>query len=401
MPFTRGKKNKEAAGTKASKVNAAASENQATQVKRSSSPPHGAPKKRTAFIDITNAHKVTISLPGRKRESAKKVEKKTNSASVLSKNQTNLQKYVLKIFWVYFPSWFFSKASGFNFTFLGLVQIPEEFNIDSDNSEDCYMCPEYAKDIFDYLKKREEKFVLSNYMDKQPYLSPDMRAILIDWLVEVQENFELFHETLYLAVKLTDHYLSKVPIHRDLLQLVGSTALLIACKFEERCPPPVEDFLYICDDAYKRPELISIEANILKTLSFDINIPIPYRFLRRYARCLNVGMDTLTLARFFCEMSLMEIDFVEERGSRLASACLLMALVTKNLGGWCPILQFHSGYQVSDLKPVVRKLHSILQAPSDDNLKTIRNKYSHKVFFEVASLPLVDINVLEKAMASS
>lgn len=35
------------------------------------------------------------------------------------------------------------------------LQIPKEFDIDSDNSEDCYMCPEYAKDIFDYLKQRE------------------------------------------------------------------------------------------------------------------------------------------------------------------------------------------------------------------------------------------------------
>lgn len=30
-----------------------------------------------------------------------------------------------------------------------------EFDIDSENSEDSYMCPEYAKDIFDYLKQRE------------------------------------------------------------------------------------------------------------------------------------------------------------------------------------------------------------------------------------------------------
>lgn len=38
------------------------------------------------------------------------------------------------------------------------LQIPEEFDIDSDNSEDCYMCPEYAKDIFDYLKQREVRW---------------------------------------------------------------------------------------------------------------------------------------------------------------------------------------------------------------------------------------------------
>ncbi|KAM4713803.1 G2/mitotic-specific cyclin-B3 [Anableps anableps] len=430
MPFTRGKKPKETAGSKASKLNVAPSENQeeAPQVKRASSPPHGAPKKRTAFIDITNAHKVTISLPGRKKELVKKTGKKTNSTSVQSKNQTNLQisssvssegtppegertnveeedekneelrrddsspaeELVAAS----------SPAAREVPPHLQRQSIPEEFDIDSENSEDCYMCPEYAKDIFDYLKQREEKFVLSNYMDKQPSLNPEMRAILIDWLVEVQENFELFHETLYLAIKMTDHYLSKEPIHRQMLQLVGSTAMLIASKFEERCPPSVEDFLYICDDAYKRDELICMEASILQTLSFDINIPIPYRFLRRYARCVSASMDTLTLARFYCEMSLMEMDLVTVRGSLLASACLLMALVTKDLGGWSPILQFHSGYQVSDLAPVVRKLHSLLLASSDDKSRTIRNKYSHKVFFEVASLPLVDVDVLEKALVS-
>lgn len=122
-----------------------------------------------------------------------------------------------------------------------------------------------------------------------------------------QENFELFHETLYLAVKMTDHYLSKTPVDREMLQLVGSTAMLIASKFEvspppppgpagapltglsgsvpqERSPPCVEDFLYICDDAYRREELISTEAGMLQALLFDINIPVPYRFLRRYAK---------------------------------------------------------------------------------------------------------------------
>lgn len=49
-----------------------------------------------------------------------------------------------------------------------------------------------------------------------------------------QENFELYHETLYLAVKITDHYLSQTPVHREMLQLVGSTAMLIASKFEVR-----------------------------------------------------------------------------------------------------------------------------------------------------------------------
>lgn len=56
------------------------------------------------------------------------------------------------------------------------------------------------------------------------------------------------------------------------------------------------------------------------------------------AQCVSAGMDTLTLARYFCEMSLMEMELVTERGSLLASACLLMALVTKDLGGWVGLL---------------------------------------------------------------
>ncbi|XP_030017483.1 G2/mitotic-specific cyclin-B3 [Sphaeramia orbicularis] len=425
MPLPRGKKPTVVAGSKIPKPSTS-SENQGEgpQVKRSSSPPHGAPKKRTAFIDITNAHKVQISLPGRKKEQSKKLVKKT-ATSVSAKNQANLKKSssvettadtdksevdevkvckeeaevlndavapVEELVAAAPPAVHEVPAH------LQKQKIPEEFDIDSENAEDYFMCPEYAKDVFDYLKQREEKFVLCDYMSKQPSLNPEMRAILIDWLVEVQENFELYHETLYLAVKLTDHYLAQAPIHREMLQLVGSTAMLIASKFEERNPPCIDDFIYICDDAYKREELISTEVSILQTLSFDINIPIPYRFLRRYAKCVNADMDTLTLARYYCEMSLMEMELALERGSLLASACLLLALISKELGGWSPILQFHSGYQLSDLAPVVRTLYYMLLAPPDDKLKAVRNKYSHKVFFEVASLPLVDINVLEKAL---
>ena len=76
-------------------------------------------------------------------------------------------------------------------------------------------------------------FVVTHYMPSQHELSINMRAILVDWLVEVQQNFELNHETLYMAVKMVDLYLVRQPaILKDRLQLVGATALSIACKFE-------------------------------------------------------------------------------------------------------------------------------------------------------------------------
>ena len=53
---------------------------------------------------------------------------------------------------------------------------------------------------------------------------------------------------------------------------------------QERCPPILEDFLYVCDDAYTRAEMIAAEMDVLRTVDFELGIPLSYRFLRRYAK---------------------------------------------------------------------------------------------------------------------
>lgn len=78
----------------------------------------------------------------------------------------------------------------------------------------------------------QELLAIPDYMSKQTDINASMRTILIDWLVEVQENFELFHETLYIAVRLVDTYLSRREVKREYLQLVGATSMLVAAKFE-------------------------------------------------------------------------------------------------------------------------------------------------------------------------
>ena len=74
--------------------------------------------------------------------------------------------------------------------------------------------------IPDYLKVKSSK------------ITPIMRAILVDWMVEIQENFELNHETLYLAVKLSDTFLAREPQEKEMLQLVGAASVFIASKFD-------------------------------------------------------------------------------------------------------------------------------------------------------------------------
>lgn len=264
-------------------------------------------------------------------------------------------------------------------------------DFDNENISDPFNVPHYARDIFEYYRTRENQFKVGDYLLRQPSLSRNMRAILIDWMVEIQENFELNHETLYQAVKITDLYLDRETVSKENLQLIGSTALFIACKFDERCPPCCDDFLYICDDAYTKEQLFECERKVLKTLEFDIGMPMSYRFVRRYAKTSKVGMETLTLARYILETSLLFYEFVGESDSKIASAAFLLALRMKKVGDWGDVQEKYSGYKLDQIEPLMWKLNEMLTSPlPGKNTKTVLNKYNHEVFFEVAkTAPLV------------
>lgn len=277
---------------------------------------------------------------------------------------------------------------------LSVASVPDgvaDFDADTDDIYSVYM---YASQVFAYYKQREHLFPAVPYLSSlQTDLTESMRSILVDWMVEVQESFELNHETLYTAVRLVDLYLGQVTVPRDTLQLVGATALFVSCKFDERLPPPLDDFLYICEDAYTRHEVIHTEMKMLQVVDFQLGLPISYRFLRRYARCCRLSMETLTLSRYILEMSLMEYSLISVPGSRLAVAALSLALLMKlpeQLNQLRSTIRHYSGYRLDEYRDDVIALNAMLHKPPNSHLKTIRAKYSHKVFFEVAKTPLLD-----------
>ena len=88
---------------------------------------------------------------------------------------------------------------------------------------------EYAVDILKSMIKREDNFQPNwNYMTKQPDITFTMRSILIDWLIEVGEEYKLGTETLFLAVNYIDRFLSFMSVQRAKLQLVGTACMFIA-----------------------------------------------------------------------------------------------------------------------------------------------------------------------------
>lgn len=152
-------------------------------------------------------------------------------------------------------------------------------NIDDINAE-----AQFAHDIFEYYFAKEKLHRIPDYMDDQPEITRSMRAILVDWIVELQDTLLLDHETIYLSVKIVDHYLSKAKCTKVTFQLLGSTAVLVASKYGSRLCPQINSFLYVCDNAYKKEEIIEMERKILSAIDFNLGLPLSYRFLRRYAR---------------------------------------------------------------------------------------------------------------------
>ena len=302
--------------------------------------------------------------------------------------------------------------------------VPGWEDIDREDMDDEFTCAHYAPHIFKYYREREARFGVDDYLRRQPAINKQMRLLLVDWMVEVQQQLEFNHEVLYLSVKLLDLYLNKRKIEKERLQLLGGAAMFIACKFEERMPPIIDDFIYVSDNAYDRNELIKMEIDILKTVKFDIGVPLSYTFLRRYAKCVQADMRFLTLARYILELSLQDYAFAYVRDSDKACAALYLALkmtvayeneiksilesnpdcvpmdtLTVSSAGltateWNPTLIHYTGSFVADFVHLLPGMNNLVRTAALSRYKTIFKKYSHQVFYEVAKIqPLSDADL--------
>ncbi|KAI5423638.1 hypothetical protein KIW84_030018 [Lathyrus oleraceus] len=123
----------------------------------------------------------------------------------------------------------------------------------------------YLSDISDYLRTmemQEKRRPAGDYMDKvQRCITTNMRRTLVDWLVEVADEYKLLPETLHLAVSYIDRFLSIHSLNRSKLQLLGVSAMLIASEYEEITPPKAVDFCQITDNTYELHEVLEMEAH--------------------------------------------------------------------------------------------------------------------------------------------
>lgn len=202
------------------------------------------------------------------------------------------------------------------------------------------------------MLKTESLFLPTyGYMKSQPDINDRMRGILIDWLIEVHLKFKLVPETLYLTVNLIDRYIEIEKVKRDKLQLVGVTAMLIACKYEEIYPPEVKDFVYITDNAYSNKEIMDMEYKMLKKFEFNVTVISSYRFIERFTKLSQDNESTFFLTQYMLELALIEYKMIKYRPSMLASGALYLAhKIMGKADAWPLKVEQYSGLKEKDVR---------------------------------------------------
>jgi Cyclin, N-terminal domain len=145
------------------------------------------------------------------------------------------------------------------------------------------------------------------------YVTSDMRQILIDWIVDVHQSFELKEQTLHLALAYLNQYSALVEISKHDYQLVGITCLWIASKYEEIYPPRMQNYIQVTDSSYSAHELKAMEGKILLALNFNLNYTTPLQILEAVSekwvkepngKLSRESQRTLCMCKYLIELSL-------------------------------------------------------------------------------------------------
>ena len=223
------------------------------------------------------------------------------------------------------------KYSLFNFPEIKINQKSSEISLNNSNKKNNSQIPyEYFNEFLETYC-REEKIlefrIKANFMKNQQDINCRMRAIVVNWIIEVHDRFKLLPDTLFLSIIIFDRYMSLVNnIDKNRLQLIGVTSLLIACKYEEIFSPEVRDFICILDREYEREDLMEEENNILKILKFEVMYPSSLRYYEILRIQFGIEEKYYKYGNFLLELCLLDCKFSKYMQAVIATTVCFIVL---------------------------------------------------------------------------
>ena len=241
---------------------------------------------------------------------------------------------------------------------------------------------EYFDEIYINLliDEKHSKLKIKNYyMKMQTDIDEQMRAILVDWLLEVHFRLNFKKKTLYQTIFIIDLYLSYYFTPKSKLQLLGISCLLISAKENEIYIPKLEEFIKLTDNAYNKNDLIKMENQVLGCLNFEILVPTTEEFYDILSNNFNFNNEQRHLGELFIDSSLLDYGMLKYKYSTIAIACIYIVMKFYNLNGYKNI--YSSKFILGDsskkiVKECAKNLCYLVKNIYKSSLNAIRCKYS-------------------------
>ena len=249
---------------------------------------------------------------------------------------------------------------------------------------------DYLNDTYTNLLKEERTLIVKpiyGYMASQTDINIKMRAILVDWIIEMHDKFNFKPQTLFQTIWLIDTYLSLKYIKRSDFQLLGLGCMYISCKYHEIFYPVLKDFIEITDGAYKKEDLLRIEKDILKTINYNIQPPSQEDFYNLISKAFDFGEKQIFLGKFFMENSLIDYNMIKYPPSVIAVSCCYIVMKFFKIENYKKLYSTRIIYDKCPqkiIKDAARELCFLVKNLNNSEFKAIKKIYSNIKYCNVA-----------------
>jgi hypothetical protein len=251
--------------------------------------------------------------------------------------------------------------------------------------------PHILNEIYHQMLKDEREleniFKYQKYFDIQTDINEKMRAVLIDWIVEVHKLFELSQETLFLAVDIIDKYLCRKFILKHKLQLLGITSLWIACKYLDIFVIDLKYCVYITDSTYTDDEIRKMENEILCALDFTITMPSILNFYDILAVNFCLCEKAYYIGRYVLETYLLDTGINKYKKSLVACSAVYLAIKigSENMTNY-NLVKYYTEDDEKIVKECAKEILYLVINVRNVGLYGILNKYALEEYLEVSKI---------------
>lgn len=284
---------------------------------------------------------------------------------------------------------------------------------------------DHDDDVFKYLLHHESKFRIakttflnpsSSVISRRPSSSstaiiPDpvtskCRRILMDWLIQAHQKFELNPETLHLTVSIVDRILAQNQTTKDELQLLGISAMFLASKYVDIELPVSHDYELITGETFTKKQILQMERLILDSLKFDISAPSTLSFSPFFAKFLLENFEFLTqkslkthekLVNLFGELAFFDAFLATVTNGRIAGATWILAITVVEIEKLeigkvrkmiCKKLDMEMDVMTSLVKKMAKVVHLNF---GHEKLVAVKKKYQTSKFGQTSQLLTDDV----------